>query len=332
MSVECRGEGGPFSELASRGGGGRGGGGDVPDSVNAGIRTIDSYMYCYSRLLRMHALTESGYRTLSTSGRAPSCRATRVGRDQSDTSRSGRRTSSRPPCAALPDLGRAVRPAQVGQPPRHGQDRATPPWWGRSTLPRRPPPHRGSDGAHRPIHADLGGVVESGLHRLLWAAAAPAMPRQRLHNRAQDAYRAPWAENVLRVGGGARPRPILQFCKKLSLRSPSGAGKLPWLSSAMPADSDCATTFSSPSATPPNQPKLSYNDGESEIRAPRTLALLPLALTLFHLSSLTYYHQLKVYIAHSILQSHLVTIVFVVRCEGCDIPVLWLLFISSMAV
>ena len=75
-----------------------------------------------------------------------------------------------------------------------------------------------------------------------------------------------------------------------------------------------------------------YNDGESEIRAPRTLALLPLALTLFHLSSLTYYHKLKVYIAHSILQSHLVTIVFVVRCEGCDIPVLWLLFISSMAV
>ena len=56
--------------------------GDVPDSVNAGIRTNDSYMYCYSRLLRMHALTESGYRTLSTSGRAPSCRATRVGRDQ----------------------------------------------------------------------------------------------------------------------------------------------------------------------------------------------------------------------------------------------------------
>ena len=77
---------------------------------------------------------------------------------------------------------------------------------------------------------------------------------------------------------------------------------------------------------------LCNNDDESEIRAPRTLALLPLALTLFHLSSLTYYHQLKVYIAHSILQSHLVTIVFVVRCEGCDIPVLWLLFISSMAV
>ena len=42
-------------------------------TVNAGIRTNDSYMYCYSRPLRMHALTESGYRTLSTSGRAPSC-------------------------------------------------------------------------------------------------------------------------------------------------------------------------------------------------------------------------------------------------------------------
>ena len=39
-------------------------------TVNAGIRTNDSYMYCYSLPLRMHALTESGYRTLSTSGPA----------------------------------------------------------------------------------------------------------------------------------------------------------------------------------------------------------------------------------------------------------------------
>jgi hypothetical protein len=78
--------------------------------------------------------------------------------------------------------------------------------------------------------------------------------RLRCHDKdCTTAPRTPTVGRKRASSGGARPRPILQFCKKLSLRSPSGAGKLPWLSSAMPADSDCATTFSSPSATPPNR-------------------------------------------------------------------------------
>ena len=90
-----------------------------------------------------------------------------------------------PPCAALPDLGRAGRPAQAGQPRRNGQDRATPPWWGRSTLPRRPPtaPWRRRSASSRPRNPSLRcgfWTARGGAVKVAWQSSRTKIEQRRM--------------------------------------------------------------------------------------------------------------------------------------------------------